>query len=443
MRYVLDRLGRHRPFPVLGLLLFGTPTTGTDLIKLAQSVGFVLQFTAARPLAWATGFVLKRHRQLQQLASASDFLNRLYDQWSLRVVNGGDPSLRQDERAWLPVRVVTAEQDYFVSESSAKSFYGEVDWHPLAFSHTALVKPDSRDDVRYQRARDFLKTCRRAKDGRVLGKIWEMSQAVWNYHSGKLIKDWRYVVNIHKQGETAMGPILKDSGFSPCSVECSYSTVLEQSDIRIGVSLGKIAGNEFWSKMRAAEAGSSHPAYAHGFYVDTLPEIERRKVTDELIRILSRKDTEASWRLLFRTISVALSTAGDTADIRLVEGELFRGSSALLRSFTLPSTPSVIGEEVTIKINYESIVPQALPSFEVRFPWLTQGCSLEIIVHGDMEYFVWASHLVGEPMTEVASENQGQLCKFMFKCNDLVLPASGLDIRWQLRAKTSVEGKRK
>jgi hypothetical protein len=162
MNYVLQRLDRQRPLPILGLLLYGTPTTGTDLIKVAKRLGFILQFTPIGTLARIFGFAMKRHRQLSQLETGSEFLQNLHDQWSRRVVNGGEQTLHEDGRAWLPVRVVTAENDYFVSEASAKSYYGQVDWHPVAFSHTELAKPPSRNDVRYQRARDFLKICRRA-----------------------------------------------------------------------------------------------------------------------------------------------------------------------------------------------------------------------------------------------------------------------------------------
>lgn len=157
-------------------------------MRVATKVGFILQFTPAGKIARVLDFLMGRNPQLKQLATASQFLQNLHDQWSLRVVNGGDVSLQADERTWLPVRVVTAEQDYFVSVGSAKSFYGELDWHPLAFTHTGLVKPESPNDVRYQRARDFLKTCRLAKDGRVLSKIWKISKSIWNYHSETLIK---------------------------------------------------------------------------------------------------------------------------------------------------------------------------------------------------------------------------------------------------------------
>jgi pimeloyl-ACP methyl ester carboxylesterase len=438
MRYVLNRLSRHQTLPILGLLLYGTPTTGSDLIGLADKLGFLIQFTAIGPLARAFRWVLKRHRQLGQLATASAFLQQLHDEWSLRVVNGGDSSLREDERAWLPVRVVTAEQDYFVSEASAKSFYGQIDWHPLAFTHTALVKPDGRHDVRYQRARDFLRVCRREKDGRVLAAIWKMSQTIWNYRSERLIKNWTYVVDIHSRAESAVDPILMAAGFSPCSVECSYSTVLEQADVRIGISLGQLAANQLWNEMRLPAGNSRQPAYVHGLSTGTLPAVERRAIDNELINVLSGKDVAASWKMLFPRMAVTLSSTDGSSDIHLVEGKIERVSSSLLRTYAVPphETPA-LGKEIRLNIKYESIVPRSLPSFHVRFPWVTDKCLLEIIVNGETEYFVWTSQLVGDPDKEIASEGQGDRSKLVFQSNDLILPSSRLEIRWQLRAKES------
>jgi hypothetical protein len=259
-----------------------------------------------------------------------------------------------------------------------------------------------------------------------------MSQSVWNYHSEKLIKDWRYVVDIHSPVVSSADVALKNAGLSPCLVKCSYKTVLEQPDIKIGISLGKIARAELWRKMRTASAGDQ-PAYVHGIHVDTLPEVERRKVSDQIIKLLADKDTEASWRLLYPRISVAVSLSKDKSDIVLAGGEIVSESSSLVRSYALPLTAPLIGEEVTIKINYDSVIPQAMSSFHISFPWLTQGCSLETIVHGETEYFVWESHLVGDPTKEVASEDQGQLNRFVFKSSQLVLPGSRLAVRWQLR----------
>ena len=437
MRYVQDQLERHRPLPVVGLLLYGTPTTGTELVTMAKRFGLVLELTGVSFIGRAFSLFLKRHRQLEELATASEFLQKLHDGWSLRVVNGGHSDLRDDERAWLPVRVVTAEKDFFVPEPSAKSFYGEVDWHPVAVGHVGLVKPESREDVRYQRARDFLRICRRAKSPRVLSQIWKASQAVWKRHKGKLIRDWNYRVNIHGGNETPVAPRLESAGFSPCAVECSYKTILDQTDVRIGISLGQIAAIQLWSKgSQQDEAGlATRPAYVHGLFVETYPEIEQQSIYDALNQVLLHQEAVASWRTLFPKMTVSISAESHPSEILVPESEIAAEEGALLRTFPLPAKfAHLIGEEITLRIRYESVVPRSLPSFHVIFPWLTEGCGCTVIVHGRMEYFVTIPHLIGDPQVSIVSEAQGSARKVLIRSEDLLLPGSSVEIRWQLRA---------
>jgi pimeloyl-ACP methyl ester carboxylesterase len=437
MRYVQDQLEHRRAVPILGLLLYGTPTTGTELVRLAKTLGFMLELSGLGVVARAFGFLLRRHRQLEELATASEFLQRLHDGWSLRVVNGGHTDLRDDERAWLPVRVVTAEKDFFVSEPSAKSFYGESDWHPLAFTHTALVKPESHDDVRYQRAREFLKICRRVKSAKVLAQIWKASQAVWKRHRGRLIKDWKYRVNIHGGNDKPVDAQLQEAGFSPCVVECSYTTILEQNDIHVGISLGEIAAFQLWDKGSEHEQNTPirQPAYVHGLFVETYPEAEQGSIYDALDRVLSGRNAEASWATLFPKMSVSIADASQKRDIEVPANEIRTEDAALTRSFTLPANAAhLMGEEVTLKINYESIVPRTLPSFHVMFPWLTERCNCTVIVHGTTEYFVATPHLIGTPKIFIVTEAYGSSRKVLIKSEELVLPDSSVELRWLLRA---------
>lgn len=167
-----------------------------------------------------------------------------------------------------------------------------------------------------------------------------------------------------------------------------------------------------------------------------LPELERNKINAELIKILSGRDLEASWKLLFPKVSVVLSAPGYSKDIVLTAGTIFpdSSSSSLRRNFDLPPEGTgMVENEVTLKIAYESVVPRALPLLNVRFPWLTQGCLHEIIVNGETEYFVSGSYIVGEPKTNMKSEKQGKRYKLRFESNDLILPTSRYEIRWQLK----------
>ena len=169
MRYILDRLELSEIPPITGLLLYGTPTTGSELVNVAKLVGFGLgvRLPIIRGL---TNLFFRGQRQVADLARGSEFLARLHDGWALRVVNGGHEKAGTG-RMWLPTRVVTGEDDIFVSEASGKGVYGAIDWLPLPYGHIQLVKPNAANDPRYLRAKSFLQICRQAKDRDILEQI--------------------------------------------------------------------------------------------------------------------------------------------------------------------------------------------------------------------------------------------------------------------------------
>ena len=109
MRYILDRLELSEIPPITGLLLYGTPTTGSELVNVAKLVGFGLgvRLPIIRGL---TNLFFRGQRQVADLARGSEFLARLHDGWALRVVNGGHEKAGTG-RMWLPTRVVTGEDD--------------------------------------------------------------------------------------------------------------------------------------------------------------------------------------------------------------------------------------------------------------------------------------------------------------------------------------------
>jgi hypothetical protein len=235
---------------------------------------------------------------------------------------------------------------------------------------------------------------------------------------------------MYMSGGPRLGVDLQNAGLAPCSVRCGYRMVLERPNIKIGISLGTIARTELWRKMRNPDSGDQ-PAYVHGIHVRTLPAAERNMVTTALQTIMAGPNPEASWGILYPRLSVAVSRGDHSPNVVLAPGEVVQEPSSLMRSYLVPDAAHLLGEEITLKITYDSVVPQALTSFHISFPWLTQRCHLETLVHGNTDYFVSESHLVGDPQKEMATENLGGTHKFEFKSNQLILPESRLEIRWQ------------
>jgi alpha-beta hydrolase superfamily lysophospholipase len=238
MRYVIDRLqARQRP-PLLGLLLYGTPTTGTDLVGIVKLVAGVAALKFPIVGSIVRGWFKLQH-QLTDLATASTFLTGLHDQWALRVVNGGHPDANPDGRTWLPVRVVTGNTDFFVKEASSKGVYGAIDWQPVDCGHVDLVKPPTRRDPRYYHAKRFLEICRTAQRPDVQARVWNLSQAVWQTSSDKMIAKHEFETTIHSPTRTS-----PPGGLSVCRTSCRFRMALEAPLVTIGIAFNGIGQQE-------------------------------------------------------------------------------------------------------------------------------------------------------------------------------------------------------
>ncbi len=246
MRYILDRLGEGAPPPIAGLLLYGTPTTGSDMLKAAKLVGYGigLRIPVIRRLL---NLFLRGQRQIVDLATGSEFLAILHEQWSLRVVNGGHEKAGSG-RMWLPVRVITGEDDFLVTEASGKGVYGAIDWLPIPCSHVELVKPSGTTDPRYIRAKEFLAMSRQVKSWDVLDPIWQASQNIWASRLARLIAnvDFQTFIGVP---DPFMKAQLKASGYTACVTECAYDAILEEGDVLFGISL-----DDFWRYLAAKTA---------------------------------------------------------------------------------------------------------------------------------------------------------------------------------------------
>ncbi len=215
-------------------------------VKAAKLVGYGigLRIPVIRRLL---NLFLRGQRQIVDLASGSEFLAILHEQWSLRVVNGGHEKAGSG-RMWLPVRVITGEDDFLVTEASGKGVYGAIDWLPIPCSHVELVKPSGTTDPRYIRAKEFLAMSRQVKSRDVLDPIWQASQNIWASRLARLIAnvDFQTFIGVP---DPFMKAQLKASGYTACVTECAYDAILEEGDVLFGISL-----DELWRYLAAKTA---------------------------------------------------------------------------------------------------------------------------------------------------------------------------------------------
>jgi pimeloyl-ACP methyl ester carboxylesterase len=421
MQYILNRLTRGHSLPVLGLLMYGTPTTGVELVQIAELIGFALQvgfgpFFLVRQL-W------KRHGHLAQLGVASELLQRLHDGWALRVVNGGDPREDASRRTWLPVRMITGTTDWVVPEHSAKGVYGEIDWHPIPYGHIELVKPATTTDRRYSLAKEFFEICRASKDPAILSQLRSISDSVWKAQHGKIIRDWEYQVEIHGGSTQLVHSRLREAGFAGCTVkQCKYVTVLEGQEVVIGLSFGQIARTTVWTKR---------PFYVHQMTAAMTNRSDRSRLDKAVNDLLDQLGPDDTWSIFFPRLEVTVSRVDSVTKWDLVDGKIERDGTSLTKSYNLPNEAmDLLGHDIVFNCTYDSVIPESSTSFNLIFPWLTAGFRAQVTVHGELE-FVTINHwlLHHQDMTSQL-EPMEHRSEVDIRTPDLILPDSAVEIRW-------------
>ena len=419
MKYIVDDLQKSStPPPIAGLLLYGTPSTGSDLINIAKMVGFGIGLKVPGVRA-AINLFLRSQRQITDLATGSEFLSRLHTEWAYRVVNGGHE--KADKKMWLPVRVVTGEDDIAVKEASGQGVYGAIDWEPISCDHFSLVKPKSIKDKRYLAAKSFLQISRRI-DPQILDRVWRASQDVWRDRFARVSEglDFSTAIRDHRSG----GKNLK--GFVKCETNCEYEFILEEEHIEFGVSFGE---NDLWTR-------NPLPVYVHQIGLNLLPKVERDAIRSIIDYILKQKADDEAWSFFFPEVSLKID--GECLlKAEFIWPQLAREfANWLLRKYTLPPAllPKV-GTKVKLTVNYKSIVPLSLPQFTFSAPWILNGAKVRVVVEGDFEYFAASSRLVPRGRSIDKGEQEiGNRREVNYSYRGIMLPGSAMEVRWQRRA---------
>lgn len=421
MQYIIDRLQRPGgPPPISGLLLYGTPTTGSDLLKVARLVGYGVGIKIPI-ISHVIDLFRKSQQQFVDLETGSEFLTRLFDEWALRVVNGGHEEAG-DQRMWLAVRVVTGNNDIAVSEASGKGVYGAIDWKPLQFDHIQLVKPAAANDRRYLEAKSFLQIARRT-DPDVLDRVWRASQDTWGSRFGRVSKDLVFFTEIDLRKSTPRSGAL--AAYGTCTTICEYRYILGSDFIDFGISFA--ASAELWARQPA-------PVYIHQIGLDLLPQAEQNALRQSIDSILRNEDDEAVWSTFFPRLSISIDNV-------VLQGGEFNWPTAtrtsatwLLRRFHLPAELAAkVGTIVTLKMRYDSVVPSSLPHFTFSAPWIVHKAKVDVVVKGDFEYFVPGHRLVPDGKVERRLERVLEGRQAHFSHEEIMLPGSGMDVRWRLK----------
>jgi pimeloyl-ACP methyl ester carboxylesterase len=423
MQYILRLLQKGQRLPVIGLLMFGTPTTGVEWVNVAR---IVLEIGGLKlDLLKALKKLFANNSQYQQLAVASQFLQDLHGQWILRVVNGGYASVPASQRGWVPVRVVTGNEDWVVKEDSAKGFYGEIDWNPVQLDHRSLVKPIDRKAPSYKCAAEFLVSCRQTYQPEILGELRQASDWVWGLRTKKVIRNWKLDIRFEEADVASPRSAFEVDRFAKCEVSCRYSLVLTDQPFVLGLTLGLDAARSCWKEDSVVV-----PAYIHQIFLETMRTAERKAVAETLGSLLAHG--EEAWAGLFENVRMRIAAAGTEAWHDLTAGDVEGDDGHLLKTFRLPDAArALIGEEVTLDLGFRSVRPPVLNDFTLQFPWLTLGFDALVVIEGATEHVFATSQLFGQARAAIEPEDYGKGKKIRISSErDLVLPGSNVRIKW-------------
>jgi pimeloyl-ACP methyl ester carboxylesterase len=420
MRYILDRLSLGYSLPVTGLVLFGTPMSGVEWVRYAKQLLSIGGFKI--PLLSYVSRFLSANKQLAEIENDSLFLQRLFSDWILRIVNGGYLNIDGRNRAWIPVRVVTGNDDWVVKESSAKGVYGSIDWMNVDRDHEALVKPRDRTDITYQHAATFLSQSRAGQPPDVLHKLREQVSWVWGHYKKKLIGDWQFELVFHEPGQPSLPQ--NEFGLQECYIlevrKCQYDTFLQTTGFEFGFALGQITSEAIWRDSFA---------YLHRVLLGGLDDAARSRIS-KLIRT-KLENPGSAWRCLFRDVRLRVCGIGDEDWFDMLPATPQREGDGLVTNYTVPEQAThLIDQGVSLEISFTSWMPVAITDFRLVFPWLCHKFDAQMEVYGATKYFDALVSMTGRTEPDVLKEDLGSSRKLWIHSDELAMSGSGVQLEW-------------
>ena len=415
MSYVLRKLELGAPLRIGGLLTYGTPMTGVEWVQYAQLVFGIGGITF--PMLSLLSRWLSSNRQLEALRSDGAFVDSLNADWVLRVLNGGYPTIAANLRTWLPTRVVTGNDDWVVQQSSAKGFYGKLDWIPVDQGHIAMGKPAARTEEAYQIAADFLRKSAGWIGPTSAKQLRGQMDDLWKFHQSRRITEWRFDLSFAGH-EVPPGQSFGLPGYQSFTVrECSYTRRLDSARLWFGFALGTIATSDLWS---------DDFVFLHRLLLAALTPNETQDVITTLRAVL--RDPKGAWTKLFDALHVRFEH-GPRGFREMIPGELVSKGDGLICPFSLPDDASgLIGKDVRVDVTFRSLLPSSMQSYHVEFPWLCEGFSTVLSVERPVTVLVASQAMRGTDQAQRTEEGHG---KIKFSSDGLVIPSSSIQFEWR------------
>jgi len=433
MQHIITELANARTLSVVGLNLYGTPIEGSALVNVTK---LILGFGALKffLLGIISKFLFRDGSQLTNLAIASEFLSALRGKWARHVLNGGHDELPNNQRTTISVRVVSGNEDFVVSESSAKSYFGDLDWYPVQYGHIDMVKPSGHQHEAYQALQSYLVGCRYSDTPAIRTRLKQLSERVWAQRNKKLITNWNYHLDCFGPTHNAVTPwneTLRKAGFGVTRVtKCQYRTLISKKPYTMTFAYGA---------MEIEQSFHGNPAYVHFVRTDALAANLRENLSRAIDQVLEQKNLEDVWNALFRNAQIRVAASEGSEWIDLKPSAPVLTGRAISREYCLPSLDSpLLDREGLIAISFDSVRPGELTDISVEFPWLTYCFEGAVTIHGATDFVSTTEHGLQEETFRTKKDEPGNRTTVTFSIEDVVLPGSSIRVRWLEKDKEEV-----
>ena len=139
-KYLMDHITKHQTkyFNVKSLLMYATPNTGTDILKILKD-------------RTRLGFIISKNKQLSDLSPDSLFLSDLNNDWFNYI-----------ELSKLNVYNAVAEDDNLVNSEAIESYWGRYEdgFRPVTqTNHHSIIRPVRNTDTSYIILKNEISKC--------------------------------------------------------------------------------------------------------------------------------------------------------------------------------------------------------------------------------------------------------------------------------------------
>jgi hypothetical protein len=190
--------------------------------------------------------------------------------------------------------------------------------------------------------------------------------------------------------------------------------------VSFGFALGHLAASSVWNDSFV---------FLHRTNFSALPPELTEQLENQVREVLAAQTPEEAWERLFEDVKLVVSDPETGTRYELEPRVMVKATESLIREYALPSEAQHLsGKEARIQVSFVSVMPSESCDYTAVFPWLCNGFTLGVSVHGQPRYLLYSSGMRGTASIQSGGQHQSKL---QCSSTDLILPGSTLQFEWK------------